>query len=240
MTVIVVRRDDNFSQMLRDAGIEVANLELVGTEVLDDLGEFENLIAGLDGYEGIFFTSPVAAGIFVDHVEPRMKPTLYAMGRRATQVLTAAGFVVRTVVGANTAGEMLAVLGKAEFAGKRLLFVRGERSIRTIPENLAGTAQVDEIAVYRTVDIELSGDLASEIRTLLTSGRVESACFFSPSAVEAFEKRFGSSVSAAAIGDTTATRARELGFEVELIASVATNEVFARELIEGVQGKQIV
>src|SRR3954470_7873325 len=97
MTVIVVRRDDNFSQMLRDAGIEVVNLELVKTEVLEDLGEFENLIVGRYGYDGIFFTSPVAARVFVDPAEPRLKPTLYALGRRAAKVLIDAGFVVRTI-----------------------------------------------------------------------------------------------------------------------------------------------
>jgi len=226
--------------MLRDAGLEVINLELVKTEVLDDLSEFENLIAGLGSYDGIFFTSPVAAGIFVGHVEPRLNPTLYALGGRATKVLADGGFVVRTVAGANTAAEMLTTLGNAEFAGKKLLFLRGERSMRTIPENLAGIAQVDEVAVYRTVEIEPHGDLASEIRKLLTSGHIEYACFFSPSAVEAFEKVFGSSVRAAAIGNSTAARAKELGFRVELIASYATNEVFARELIERVKGKQIV
>jgi len=52
-------------------------------------------------------------------------------------------------------------------------------------------------------------------------------------AVEAFEKRFGTAaVNVAAIGNITATRARELGFRVDLVASRATNEVFAKELID--------
>ncbi|HTH51190.1 MAG TPA: uroporphyrinogen-III synthase, partial [Pyrinomonadaceae bacterium] len=57
-------------------------------------------------------------------------------------------------------------------------------------------------------------------------------CFFSPSAVEAFEKRFGvGEVTVAAIGDTTAARARALGFKIGLVASKATNSIFAQELI---------
>ncbi|MFL6375135.1 MAG: uroporphyrinogen-III synthase [Pyrinomonadaceae bacterium] len=240
MTVIVVRRDDNFSQMLRDADIDVNNIELVTTEVLDDLSEFENSLASLDSYDGIFFTSPVAALVFIDRIEPRLKPTLYALGKRAAAALSQAGFVVRTIPGANTAHEMLTAFGEEEFAGKDLLFVRGEHSMRTIPEKLAGIADIDEIAVYRTIEVELAEQLESDIRTRLTSGQVELACFFSPSAVEAFEKRFGASVSAAAIGETTAARARELGFTVELVASQATNHVFARELIEILQRKQIV
>jgi uroporphyrinogen-III synthase len=226
--------------MLRDAGIEVVNLELTRTEVLGDLGGFENLISRLAEYDGVFFTSPVAAGVFTDHVEPRLKPTVYTLGRRATKVLIDAGFVVRTIAGANTAEDMLASFDDQEFAGKKLLFVRGERSMPTIPENLAGIAEVDEVAVYRTVEIEPPQELAGDIHQSLTSGRVKYACFFSPSAVEAFEKRFGSSVGVAAIGGTTAARARELGFRIDLVASRATNEVFAAELINRMKEQKIV
>ena len=233
MTVIVVRADDNFSQMLRDAGLEVINLELIKTEVLEDLSEFENLISHPDDYAGVFFTSPVAAQVFVDRVQPRLKPALYALGRRATAVLVDAGFAVRTISDANTADEMLAAFGDAEFAGKKLLFVRGERSMRTIPEKLRGIADIDEIAVYRTVEIEPAETAVSDIRRRLEKREIDWACFFSPSAVEAFEKRFGTAaVNVAAIGNITATRARELGFRVDLVASRATNEVFAKELID--------
>jgi len=232
MKVIVARADDNFSQILRDAGIEVINLELVGTEVLEDLGEFENLISRIDAYDGVFFTSPVAAQVLADRVKPPVKPTLYALGRRAVAVLEDTGFAVEKVPHANTAAEMLAGFGDAEFAGKKLLFVRGEQSMRTIPESLAGIADVDEIAVYRTIEIDPSENVANDIQQRLTDGEIASVCFFNPSAVEAFEKRFGASVSAAAIGETTGAKASELGFDIGLIASTATNEVFARELIE--------
>ena len=236
MTVIVVRASDRFSQMLRDAGIEVINLGLVGTEVLDDLSEFENLISRLGEYDGVLFTSRVAARVYVDYVEPTLKPTLYALGARATKVLVDAGFAVRTIAAANTAEQMLDAFGDNEFAGRKLLFVRGERSMRTIPEMLARLADVDEVAVYRTIEIEPAEIVVGNVRERLTSGAVEWISFFSPSAVEAFEKRFGAvGVNVATIGETTAVRAREVGFRVGLVASQATNEVFASELIERVK-----
>ncbi|HEY2847581.1 MAG TPA: uroporphyrinogen-III synthase [Pyrinomonadaceae bacterium] len=236
MTVLVVRRDDNFSQMLRDAGIEVINFDLIATEVLKDLGEFENLIPGLDGYAGIFFTSPVAARVFVDKVEPSLQPTLYALGHRASAVLIEAGFAVKTITEANTAEEMLTAFGDDEFAGKKLLFVRGERSMRTVPDRIGGIAKVDEVAVYRTVEIDPGDGLVKDVRERLASAKIEWTCFFSPSAVEAFVKRFVTlEVRTAAIGETTAARARDLGFKVELIASGATNEVFAGELIKRIR-----
>src|SRR4051794_5160204 len=99
MEVVVVRGDDKFSQLLRDAGLEVANLELIRTEVLNDLSELEKLVGTLDSYDGVFFTSPVAAKIFVDRVEPRLKPTLYALGTRAAALLVDGGFVVKSITG---------------------------------------------------------------------------------------------------------------------------------------------
>src|SRR4051794_6506892 len=117
MIVIVVRGDDKFSQLLREAGIEVLNLELIRTEVLHDLTRFEKLMATLDSYDGVFFTSPVAAKVFVDHVQPRLEPMLYTLGRRAAAVLMDAGFVVKATTGANTAEEMLAGFEEREFAG---------------------------------------------------------------------------------------------------------------------------
>lgn len=213
---------------MREAGFEVVNLELIKTEVLDDLSEFENLVSRLDGYDAVFFTSPVAAAVFVDRVAPRLEPILYALGKRATDVLVDAGFAVRTIFDANTADDMLAAFGEDEFAGKKLLFVGGERSMRTIPETLGSIADVDEVVVYKTVEIETANDTKKSV----ASSSIEWICFFSPSAVEAFEKRYGAGVRVAAIGETTARRARELGFDVELIASRATNEVFAQELTE--------
>ena len=240
MTVIVVRRDDNFSQTLREAGIEVVNLELVSTEVLEDLSEFENLISQLDDYDGVFITSPVAAKMFIDRVRQPVRRQLYALGKRAASVLEDAGFEVKKVPHANTAEEMLAGFDNEEFAGKKLLFVRGERSMRTIPETLAGIAKVDEVAVYRTIEKDPEDAPASDVRRRLAGGEIEWLCFFSPSAVEAFEKGFGSAdITVATIGETTATRARELGFRVDLVAQTATNEIFANELIERVQRKQI-
>ncbi len=227
--------------MLRDARIEVVNLELVGTEVLEDLGEFEDLMRQVDHYDGVFLTSPVAAQVFVDRVQPSVKPRLYALGKRASAVLEDAGFDVKKVPQANAADEMLAGFDNNEFAGKKLLFVRGERSMRTIPETLAGIAEVDEVGVYRTIEIEPTESIAGDVRDRLGSGDIEWVCFFSPSGVEAFEKRFGrADVNVGTIGETTAARARELGFRVELVASRATNEIFASELSENINGKEFV
>ena len=94
---------------------------------------------------------------------------------------------------------------------------------------LADIAKIDEVAVYRSIDIEPTARAANDVRDRLASGEIEWTCFFSPSSVEAFEKRFGAvDVNVAAIGETTAARARELKYRVGLVASKATNEVFAQ------------
>ena len=228
MTVIVARADDAFSQNLREAGIEVVNLELIRSEVIEDLSEFENLISRLDEYDGVFFTSPVAAAVLAAHVLPPVRPKIYALGNRAVSVLKNAGFEPEAGSTGNTSEELVASYGLEEFTGKRLLFIRGDRSMRTIPDRLAGVATLDEFTVYRTVQLEPAEEVAAAVR----QGSPQWICFFSPSAVEAFEKRFGvGEVTVAAIGDTTAARARALGFEIGLVASKATNSIFAQELL---------
>ena len=114
--------------------------------------------------------------------------------------------------------------------------------MRTLPETLRESATVDEIAVYETIESVPDGEQAARVRQLLRDGKsIGSICFFSPSSVEAFAKLFGhTDARAAAIGETTASRARDLGFVVELVASRATNETFAKELIKSLEGKEIV
>ena len=240
MKVVAVRGNDSFSQLLREGGVEVINAELVDTQVLDELRGLEERIERLDEYDGVFFTSPVAAGVFIDRVQAPVRPVLYALGNRAATALRKAGFHVETRGDANTANEMLSKLGTQRFDGKKLLFIRGERSMDTIRERLSGIADLDEVVVYRTIGIELSKETERQIRVLLTNNEVGWVCFFSPSAAEAFEKRFGiPSASVASIGETTAGIAKTLGFNVGLVASRAVNEVFAAELIAAIKEKEI-
>jgi uroporphyrinogen-III synthase len=240
MAILVIRNDDRFSSLLREAGFEVVNLELIETKPADDLAPFREKLARLSAYDGIFFTSPVAAEIFVNERNGSngFRGGVYALGQRARKVLAGARLDVKASEAANTAEELLASFNDQEFNGKRFLFVRGEKSIRTIPERLDGKAVVDEVVVYKTEVANVESATIRDLDQRLSSGEIDRVCFFSPSAVERFAGLFGEhkdSVKAAAIGPTTADAARQAGFNVDFISPRSNAEDFACGLIEHIK-----
>src|ERR1044071_3429532 len=106
--ILLIRCEDNFTQQLRQAGIDVINLELIETKPVEDLSEFRNRLAKLSDYDGIFFTSPVAAEIFVRERNDSngFHGSVYALGQRARNVLESAGVNVKSSAEPNTAEEM--------------------------------------------------------------------------------------------------------------------------------------
>jgi uroporphyrinogen-III synthase len=236
--VLVVRRDDHFSAILRSGGCEVLNLELITTTPLEDLTALDRVSERIDDYDGLFFTSPVAAKAFVERskaAENTFFGKVYVLGRRAKTILENAGFNVVFAEDANTAEDLIASFPEAEFAGTKLLFVRGDKSMRTIPKLLAGKAVVDEIIVYETKPLDLDDEAIGSVRKRLSDGQIEWICFFSPSAVDNFCRLFTPEilkrVKTAVIGETTGLKARDRDMRVEFISKKATAESFAAGLI---------
>jgi uroporphyrinogen-III synthase len=166
----------------------------------------------------------------------RFTGRIYALGARAVSELKAGGFEPNTFDRANTATELLSGFGPGEFSGKKFLFLRGDRSLRTIPEKLAGIAIVDEVVVYRTSDVVIDPAIREEISGRLNAGTLDWVCLFSPSAAESFVRQVpaakNSTARFAAIGDTTAARARELGLKVGFISERANSKDFAATFME--------
>ena len=145
---------------------------------------------------------------------------------------------VKSSDAANTAEELLASFNDQDFAGKRFLFVRGEKSVRTIPERLDGKAAVDEVVVYKTEAADVEPATIRDLYQRLKNGEIDRVCFFSPSAVERFTELFGDhkvSVKAAAIGTTTGDAARQAGFDIDFISPRSNAEDFAGGLIEHIK-----
>lgn len=239
--VLVIRKDDGFSARLRDAGCEVSNLELIKTETADDLSELDSTLAQLDDYDGLFFTSPAAAEVFVQRLNAsgrRSCPKAYVLGDRAKAVLENAGLDVVHDGAANTVEELLASFDEAEFTGKRFLFVRGNRSLRTISRLLNSKARIDEVVVYRTVENTPYKTSLESLSEQLKKGEIDWLCFFSPSGVERFRQLFGAGLppntKVAVIGETTAREAGK-SLNVHFVSGRANGEDFATELIEKIK-----
>ena len=237
--VLVFRYECRFSRLLTEAGCEVINLEVIATRPATEREELRTKLRALSTYDGLFFTSPVSARVFVEEVaelDLRFAGKIYALGARAISELKAGGFEANSCDGANTASELLSSFGPEEFSNRKFLFLRGDRSLRTIPDQLAEIAGVDEAVVYQTSDVPIDPETREEIACRLDAGTIQWVCLFSPSAAESFMRQVASAKNSAAkfaaIGDTTATRARELGLEIGFVSARANSEDFAAGLME--------
>lgn len=235
--VLVIRNDDRFSAVLRQNGIGVENLPLITTEPVADPGLLQDRMRQLEKYDGVILTSPAAAGVLIEHGQDatlQFQGKFYVLGHRTNAVLEEAGLQAEYFDHANTATELIEQLGVTEFAGKRLLFVRGNRSMRTIPALLGTVAEIDEVVVYNTIELVPTDQVLNSIRQRLGAGLIGWVCFFSPSGIECFVRFFGNRVSdslkAAAIGTTTAAAAQRTGFDVRFVSPKSDAGVFAEEL----------
>ena len=238
--ILVLREESEFSRELRDQGFEVFNLPMIETRRLSDLSQLRNHLAQIERFEHIFITSRASAGVLADELTPELLsklPPVHVLGDKAKEILENHGVTVKYRESANTANELLDMVGESTFAGSNILFIRGEMSMRTIPERLGAAAQVEEAVVYETVDAPIENDEAVE---RLATGEVDWLCFFSPSAVESFASRDfaygGDRPKVAVIGTTTEQSARSHGVTVDFISERASAIDFARGLARHIKG----
>lgn len=230
--VLVARRDDEFSDTLRENGCEVINLELIKTESAENLSELNDKLARLDAYDGVFMTSQNAAQIFAERLgEKSFRGKIYILGERSRAVFENIGLNLVFSEAANTVEELINLLGLAEFSGKKLLFVRGNRSMRTVPEMLGDVANIDEVEVYRTVDAYIDETRFVNVRDRLARREIDWICFFSPSAVARFVELFDAGdTKIAVIGKTTGNMAKEADLNLQFVSPRATSKDFAESL----------
>ena len=238
--ILALREESEFSSELREQGFDVLNLPMIEIRRVSDLTRFRELLGEVERFDHIFLTSRASAAALADELTPELLPKLppvHVLGDRAKDILEKHGVAVKYKESANTADEMLDMLGDSTFAGTSILFIRGEMSLRTIPDRLGKTADIEEAIVYETVDAPVENDDAVE---RLEAGEVDWLCFFSPSGVESFRKRNfttgGRVPKVAVIGDTTARSARSHGFDVNFISERASAIEFARGLARHLKG----
>ena len=237
--ILVVREPDIFTAILTGNNLPVLNLPLIETKACEDLREFEARLETLGKYDGIFLTSRSAAQILADKLREKninFNGKVYVLGAKSFEVLQMEKLNLIFFEAANTAREMLEKIPPEDLKGKKFLFVRGEKSLQTIPDTLKDFSDVDEIAVYRTGELAAGNDKIVSIREKLENGEIAAACFFSPSAAENFIKQFGAEILhqtiIATIGKTTAEFFEMRNLKVGFISPKSSAEDFAVELIE--------
>ena len=232
-TILVIREFDNFSRVLTANNYEIINLPLIETKALDDLSGFKTILESIENYDGVFLTSAAAAEIFRTNLKTNYAGKVYVLGKRSYEILKDANLNLHFDAAANTAREMLENIAPDELKDKKFLFVRGEKSLRIVPEFLSKTATVDEAVVYETREIKVGIDKINELRENFDFAAV---CFFSPSAAQVFLEQFGAEILhqtiIATIGKTTAEFLERRNLKTDFVSSKSNAENFAIELVE--------
>ena len=234
-TILVIRKFDDFSLVLAANDLEIINFPLIETKAVDDLSEFEAKLKNIESYDGVFLTSAKAAEIFRAKLQVNYRGKVYVLGKRSFEILRNLNLDLFFDESANTAREMLEKIASEDLKGKRFLFVRGEKSLRSVPDFLSKTAAVDEAIVYRTENLAIESETLKTIRARIQKGEIAAACFFSPSAAASFIEQFGAEILhqtvIATIGKTTAEFFGERNLNVGFVSLKAAAEDFAIELL---------
>lgn len=236
--IIVTRARKQASDMLARLSAEGAEcLEYPAIEIVapEDFSALDAAVSRLDAYDWLVFTSVNGVEMFFQR--------LFALGRDARalgRVRTASigpataerlfGFGIRSDIIPETyrAESVVAAFQDVSLEKARVLLPRAAEARPVLPVELRKMgAEVDEIAVYHTVQAETRRD---ELIRRLSEKTVDMITFTSSSTVRNFKallpaERFGDligGVSVAAIGPITAETARENGFHVDLVAEEYT------------------
>lgn len=223
---------------MRSRGFEVVNLPMISTRIRSDLSFFRKIYASISEFDAIFITSRTAASVLADEVRRSREtdlPAVYVLGERSRNLLANRGIAIQYSQTVNTATELLDYFGEARFAGKKVLFIGGDRSVRTIPNRLERIATVVEAVVYETRNVVLE---EKETLSNVRSGEFGWACFFSPSAVESYMRAqlpLDGTANVAAIGPTTADAIRSYGLNVDFVSEEANARHFAKSLADHIE-----
>ena len=239
MKILVFREFDDFSRILAENNFEIINLPIIETKPLEDLSDLRTKLEKSENYGGIFLTSSKAAKVLAENFNQQISEfsgKIYILGKRSFEILKPLSKNVIYSENANTAREMLKKIPSEDLTNKRFLFVRGEKSLRVVPDFLAEFAEVDETIVYRTGKVRIQTDRINAVGESLKKGEITCACFFSPSASESFIEQFDAEIlhriKIATIGKTTAEYFETRNLTVDFVSSKSNAEKFAVELIE--------
>ncbi|OVE83446.1 uroporphyrinogen-III synthase [Natronolimnobius baerhuensis] len=234
-TVAVFRPDDN---RIDDA---TSLLESLGAEPIPDpmlaiepTGQTPRTDA-----DYVVLTSKTGAELVAEAGWAPGEQTVCAIGPATADALEAVGYDVDFIPEEYTSSGLVADL-EADVDGARIEVARSDHGSPVLLEGLEGAgAYVHETVLYRLVRPEGSGRSAE----LAAAGDLDAACFTSSLTVEHFLEAAGvrggrnaalaglENAVVGVIGEPTAETARELGVDVDLVASEATFDALARETV---------
>jgi len=241
-TVVVTRSREQASELaelLESLGASAIEFPTIRPEPIPEVAESPVLSCLPLDYDWIIFTSAntipfLLSALRVNGGDVRSlgAARLAAIGPGTAKALTDLGLNVEYVPREFVA-EAVAEGFPVDPAGLRILIPRAEVAREVLPEALAARgADVTLLPVYRTVP---DAEAAEDLRAMLNEKGVDIVTFTSSSTVRNFHDAIGDApmdgVCIACIGPVTASTARELGYQVDLVSSTYSVPGLVNELV---------
>lgn len=218
--LLVIARDDpadaDEALAAKRGGITVLQLPLLETEPGPDGGRMVAWLGDAEEGAAVAWTSRRAGEELVRLAVPGRRDSLsrrplFAVGDESAAPLRDTGFKVEVPVHAEGAAALAGwmIRRQAEGAFVRVAFLRGDKSLPTLPDSLRRAGiPVQEWEVYRT---RFASPDVAPLERALAAGSAVLVAFYSPSGVEALERLLSpralralrEKARATAMGDTT-------------------------------------
>ncbi len=234
--VVVTRAEGQSVELiarLREAGAVPIVFPTIDIVPLDDYSQLDIALHHLPEYQWVIFTSVNGVrNVFSRMQTLGVSPTVFAkcnvaaVGPVTAALLEQHGVTVTLCPEEYVAEAILSALAeRGEISGKRILLLRVDVARAVLrDELLAAGAQVDEVAVYHTAIGQPNAAAYAELKA-----GIDIVTFTSSSTVKNFVALLGDeayhytkNAVIACIGPITAQTARDLGFQVHIVAADST------------------
>lgn len=233
-------KEDEFDKILTQEGFELEYFQTIKISGISDFKALDEKLAGLNKYDGIFFTSANAVIYFFERANAlgiRYSGKIYTVGEKTRSKLESYSYKSYSLPEKYSAEGLLESLPIEEVKNKHFLFPRGNLSTEKLRDGLTKYAKLDEVIVYNN---ELPDDLnegkITHIKDLIESEQILCVVFFSPSAVVNFLKLIPgfkqNDIKVAVIGSTTQRNAEELGLRVDIATGKSVSESLAASIVD--------
>jgi len=236
--IVVTRAREQASdllQLLNAAGADCLECPTIRIVPPDDWAPLDRAIKGLSDYHWLVFTSVNGVGFFFKRLfelgqDVRVLHHIKTacIGPATEKRLRDFGFTCDILPESYRAESVVEAFKHQQITGKKILLPRAGEARPILPEELSRMgAEVDEIPVYVT---RISEDNTATLLARLADQDIDCLTFTSSSTVRNFKKliperafkQLLAPVTVACIGPITADTARELGFDVHLVADTYT------------------
>jgi uroporphyrinogen III methyltransferase/synthase len=233
----------NFIELLERQGAEVILCPTIETVSLASYERLDKALDEIASYAWVIFTSVNGVKFFFARLRERRQDIrtlgavrIAAIGPETARAVEQLHLRVDAVPREYRAEAVIPTLGNVK--GQRILLPRAAEARAILPQELQALgAQVDEIAVYRT--IRPQDTTAEPLQALFEQGKIDLVTFTSSSTVRNFVSLFPADTIRTVLGATrvgcigpiTADTAREYGLEVAVQPSSYTVPAFAEAII---------